>query len=151
MGIRAGRYQGFQELRACFCCSINHRFLGAFWGWTWTFGLHQAAVYLCSFSSTSTLSASLSSSQGVRDSLVCLGCGETPQRPQTAPEGRVNDSGTVEVTSSPGPTERSPRVNELWATTCQIKSSSPEISYLLLGCERLQVNQAPYSITHGVC
>lgn len=70
---------------------------------------------------------------------------EKPQSPQTVPEGRA-----VEVTpSSLGPTDRSLRVNKLWATTCQMEPSGPETSYLLLNYKSLQGNQVSVSSRMG--
>lgn len=74
MGIRAGRYDCSQELRACLLYSTNHRLLGLS-----ALVYTKLQVYLCSLAGTSTLSAFLSNSQGVEGSLFCLGRGQTPE------------------------------------------------------------------------
>lgn len=74
VGIRAGRYNCSQELRACLLYSTNHRLLGLS-----ALVYTKLQVYLCSLAGTSTLSAFLSNSQGVEGSLFCLGRGQTPE------------------------------------------------------------------------
>lgn len=100
------------------------------------------------------LSVPLSSFQGVRGPLVCPEW-DRAQGSQTVPGGRDNDPLCMEVTTfSLDPTKKSLRVN-LWATTRQIKSSSPEdpiCSSALRGYKeiRLHTSRLMLSASSGV-
>lgn len=143
-GHQSGQMPGLLGAQGLSSLLTNHRF------WGFSEDEHKPListklwVHPSSVTGTSTLGASLSSSQGVGGPLSVRDR-EKPQSPQTVPEGRA-----VEVTpSSLGPTDRSLRVNKLWATTCQMEPSGPETSYLLLNYKSLQGNQVSVSSRMG--